>query len=187
MRQGDAVTRGRFESETERLELRRFSPEDASGFFALNQDPEVIRYTGDVAFLDERAAREFIAKYDHYERYGFGRWSVSLKESGEYLGFCGLKYSPAQDEVDLGFRFRRACWGRGIATEAGRECLRLGFERYDLQRIVGRAMAANPASLRVLEKLGMVQTNRFLQEGRTWIQYGIDRQRRSQHEAGGTS
>ena len=71
---------GKIESETERLELRRFSPEDALGFFTLSEDPEGIRYTGDVAFTDENEAREFTADYSHYSLYGYchgGRQGVT--------------------------------------------------------------------------------------------------------------
>ncbi len=161
------------ESMTERLELRRFSPDDAAGFFRLNEDPEVIRYTGDSAFADENAARDFILDYSHYSRHGYGRWSVYSKLSGQYVGFCGLKYSPEKNEVDLGFRILRKYWGKGYATEAGTESLRLGFHRYGLKKIVGRAMEANLASHRVLEKLKMTRADRFEEEGQIWIQYEI--------------
>ena len=73
-------------TETERLEFRKFSVEDAAGFFHLNNDPEVLRYTGDVAFVDESEARNFLLEYGHYALYDYGRWSVYLKETGKYLG-----------------------------------------------------------------------------------------------------
>jgi len=168
------MSTGEIESETERLELRRFSLGDAPGFFSLNEDPEVIRYTGDVAFADENEARNFILDYNHYSLHGYGRWSIFIKETGEYVGFCGLNYSLEKNEVDLGFRIRRAHWGSGIATEAGRESLRLGFERYGLKKIVGQAMNANLASRRVLEKLKMIETSQFEEGGHIWIQYEID-------------
>lgn len=164
---------GKLESETGRLELRRFSPDDALGLYLLNADPEVVRYTGDAAFANEDAARSFIESYRHYSQYGYGRWSIYLKETGDYAGFCGLKYSPAQDEVDLGFRILRTHWGKGLATEAGRESLRLGFERYGLKKIVGRAMESNYASHRVLKKLKMVETGTFVENGHTWIQFEV--------------
>lgn len=158
-------------TETERLEFRKFSAGDAPGFFELNNDPEVTRFTGDVAFADEAAAREFLVGYDHYARHEFGRWSLYLKGTGRYVGFCGLKYSPEKDEVDLGFRIGREHWGQGLATEAGRAALELGFERFGLRKIVGRAMAGNLASHRVLEKLGMRRVGRFEDSGQVWWQY----------------
>ncbi len=97
---------------TERLELRAFCASDAEGFYLLNMDPEVIKYTEDSPFKDVAAARRFIENYDHYEKFGFGRWSVYHKESNAYLGFCGLKYSPEKEEVDIGFRLPREYWAK---------------------------------------------------------------------------
>ena len=161
-------------AETERLELREFSVADATGFYRLNSDPEVMRDTGDQAFANENEARDFLSSYDHYTLYDYGRWSVYLKETGEYVGFCGLKYSPEKDEVDLGFRFMQDQWNKGLATEAARAALRLGFERFGLKKIVGRAMKDNLASNRVLEKLGMIRVGSFTENGRVWTQFEID-------------
>lgn len=157
--------------ETTRLILKRFSLVDAQGFYELNLDPEVLRYTGDVPFASVAEAEAFIHNYDHYECYGFGRWSVFLKDSSEYIGFCGLNYRPALGEVDLGFRLRRSQWGNGYATEAARGSLLYGFKEYALERIVARAMQENLASHRVLYKLGMHFEKTFEAEGDVWHQY----------------
>ena len=71
------------------------------------------------------------------------------------MGWCGLKYRPELDEVDLGYRYHKAFWGKGYATEAARASLEYGFNEAKLQRIVGRAEHANIGSLKVLEKCGM--------------------------------
>lgn len=160
-------------AETDRLLFREFSPGEAEAFYRLNDDPEVIKYTGDPPFRDAEEARQFLLNYDHYARHGFGRWSVYWKENGMYAGFCGLKYSLASDEVDVGFRFYRKYWNRGLATESALAALRLGFEKYHLQKIVGRAMKENRASHRVLEKLGMKQAKEFREDGNDWVQYEI--------------
>lgn len=142
--------------ETPRLLLREKSLEDAPFFVELNADPEVTRYTGDVAFKDLTEA-EAIVRYviAQYEANGYGRWLVSLKESGEPLGWCGLKYHNDSADTDLGYRFLRKHWGKGYATEAGKACLDYGFGPLGLKRIIGRADVANLASIRVLKKLGM--------------------------------
>jgi RimJ/RimL family protein N-acetyltransferase len=158
---------------TERLTLREFSPDEAAAIFALNADPEVVRYTGDRAFVDVEEARQLLTTYDAYQQRGYGRWSVYLSESDTYIGFCGLAYRPETDEVDLGFRFHRASWGNGYATEAGRAALALGFGRFGLDRIVGRAMEENLASHRVLTRLGMRRVTAFEREGHRWVQYEI--------------
>jgi RimJ/RimL family protein N-acetyltransferase len=161
---------------TQRLMFKKFSAADAQGFYELNLDPEVIRYTGDMPFLSIAEAEAFILSYDHYDRHGYGRWSVFLNDSSEYIGFCGLNYSQKKMEVDVGFRFIRAHWGKGYATEAARASLQHGFNEYGLDRIVGRAMKENAASLRVLEKLGMRFQKEFDEEGAVWVQYQIARQ-----------
>lgn len=159
--------------ETERLVLKKFSTADAQGFYELNIDPEVLRLTGDVPFASVAEAETFINNYNHYDRYGFGRWSVFLKDTGDYLGFCGLNYRPAVDEVDVGFRLRRSHWGKGYATEAASGSLAYGFKTYNLQKIVARAMKDNLASQRVLQKLGMRFQKTFEAEGTLWVQYEI--------------
>jgi RimJ/RimL family protein N-acetyltransferase len=158
---------------TERLTLREFSPADAEALYALNADPEVVRYTGDRAFYDVEEARQLLNSYDSYRLHGFGRWSVYLSETNEYIGFCGLAYRAETDEVDLGFRFHRSCWGNGYATEASQASLAIGFGQYGLDRIVGRAMEQNLASHRVLTRLGMRQVSAFEREGHVWVQYQI--------------
>jgi ribosomal-protein-alanine N-acetyltransferase len=139
---------------TERLGLRPFALEDAPGLFALNADPEVLRHTGDVPFADEQEAAAFILGYDHYEKTGFGRWTVVRLEDHSFLGWCGLKRHE-DGTVDLGFRFLRTEWNKGYATEAARACIEYGFTHLGLDRIIGRAAAKNKTSTRVLEKIGM--------------------------------
>jgi len=140
---------------TKRLRLRELNPADAPGFFELNNDPEVVKHTGDQPFFRLEDARAFLENYDQYRLYGYGRWAVILRETDEFIGWCGLKYSPALGETDIGFRFFRRHWGKGYATESAMASLELGFDRFGLKKIVGRAMEANIASVRVLEKIGM--------------------------------
>ena len=156
---------------TERLLLRELTPGDALLFYQLNEDPEVIRYTGDRAFRDEEEARVFLQAYDQYRLYGYGRWAVIRRSDRAFLGWCGLKYSPNLSETDLGFRLFRAHWGQGYGTEAAAACLRYGLLELKLPLIVGRVQKENLASIRVLEKIGMVYWKEFLFDGATGLYY----------------
>jgi len=160
---------------TARLVLKTFSVTDARAFFELNADPAVLRFTGDVSFPSVAEAEDFIRNYDHYARYGFGRWSVFLKASGEYPGFCGLSYQPALDEVDVGFRFVRRHWGKGFASESARGAVLHGFRICGRAKIVGRARQENFASHRVLLKLGQRWAKSIVMDGHTWDQYEVSR------------
>lgn len=141
--------------ETSRCYLRQLTIDDATHFYELNSNPEVIKYTGDNAFESIDAARQFLQNYNPYQKYGYGRWAVIDKKTNEFLGWCGLKYSPELNETDLGFRFFKKYWNQGYATETAKACLEYGFNQLHLTKIVGRAMEANVASVKVLEKIGM--------------------------------
>ncbi|MCZ2458638.1 MAG: GNAT family N-acetyltransferase [Chitinophagales bacterium] len=141
---------------TERLSLCSFTKEDASLIYELNLDPEVIRYTQDPV-TDLSHAQQILEQVilPQYDLYGYGRWAVYLKSSSEFVGWCGLKYIPQRDEIDLGYRFKKQYWGMGYATEAARACIRYGFDKRNIKKIVGRAAPENIASVQVLKKCGM--------------------------------
>lgn len=159
--------------ETARLLLRQFTPEDAEQMYLLNLDPEVIRYTGDAPFVSIEAAKKFLNNYDHYKRYGFGRWAVIRKSDQAWLGWCGLKYTESTWEHDIGFRLFKQYWGQGYATEAAKKCLEIGFAQFNMPFIVGRAMKANIGSVKVLEKIGMEWWKDFDFEGGEGVIYKV--------------
>ena len=142
--------------ETERLLLRTFTTEDARLIYELNKDPDVTRFTGD-PITDIAHARQVLEQVilPQYVLYNHGRWAVHAKPSLEFIGWCGLKKRPERNEIDLGYRCLKSTWGKGYATEAAFACIKYGFEKLGLKRIVGRAMPGNIASLKVLEKCGM--------------------------------
>jgi [ribosomal protein S5]-alanine N-acetyltransferase len=141
--------------ETSRTFLRPINVEDAEVFYALNLDPDVVRYTGDGPFESVEHARAFLAVYDQYEKYGVGRFAVIEKSTSKCLGWCGLKYHPEEEVYDLGYRFFKSYWNQGFASETAAKWLEYGFHELHLPRIVAHAMKANTASIRVFEKIGM--------------------------------
>jgi RimJ/RimL family protein N-acetyltransferase len=152
--------------ETERLLIREYIEEDAESFFKLNSDPEVLRFVPDKALLNVEQARKLLV--DHpiadYRKHGFGRGACILKSTGEQIGFAGLKYLEELGEVDVAYRLLPTYWGKGLATEAAVASVRYGFADLGLKRIVGLAMPANIASVRVLEKAGL----RYLETVSLW-------------------
>jgi ribosomal-protein-alanine N-acetyltransferase len=162
--------------ETPRLYLLEMTPDDAASAYLLNLDPEVIRYTGDDPFESIEEAKAFLESYSSYRTYGFGRWGVILKETDEYLGWCGLKYTPELDEFDIGYRFMKKFWGNGYATEAAEACLEVGFNQFNMKTIVGRALPENGASIRVLEKIGLSYLENRIEDGVEEVIYVIHKQ-----------
>lgn len=143
--------------ETQRLLFRLFTTEDAALVYTLNLDPEVTRFTHDPIEDIEQAATVLEKTIlPQYALYNHGRWAVHIRETGEFMGWCGLKYRAELNEIDLGYRFMKQYWGKGYATEAADASIRYGFEKLHLSRIVGRAEPGNTGSIRVLEKCGMI-------------------------------
>lgn len=145
-------------TETERLRLRRFTPEDAEETFRIQTDPINMRFMNrmpDSVEFDRYHLRRHIENY--YEVHGFGLWALVLKESRQLVGRCGFIFQPVEDrrEIEVSYLIDRPFCGRGLATEAARAAVRLGFEKYKFPRIVAMIDPRNVASVRVAEKVGL--------------------------------
>ena len=158
-------------AENENILLRTWLPEDALFFYHLNVDPDVMRYTGDPPFESVEDAKSFIARYLDFEHYGCGRWLVIQKESGEAIGWCGVKYHPVEKEYDLGFRLLKKYWNRGWASEAARLCLKYASDVMGLKVITAKAVDQNLASIRVLEKCGFIFLTTKPEDGFNWCHF----------------
>lgn len=172
--------------ETERLWLRELSLDDAPVMFELDSDPEVVRYLGraPLASVDESRQRIAERMLEDYARHGFGRWAMLLKAAspsgpdgnepgGAFVGVAGLKWLPELNEVDIGYGLLPRYWGRGLATEAARAALEYGFRSLGLSRIIGLVDAPHRASIRVLEKCGLVYEQVVEYRGQEVLQYAI--------------
>lgn len=81
--------------------------------------------------------------------------TIATTETDELVGLCGLVVQPAREDAEMWYMVDPRRWGQGIATQAARQLLDLGFEAYNLHRLWACCVPANPASARVLEKIGM--------------------------------
>src|SRR5690606_254622 len=108
---------------THRLILREILPTDLEGMFELDSDPEVHRFLGNqpVKTMEEsKALINYIRQ--QYIDHGIGRWAITDKQTGEFMGWTGLKFVTKEtnnhkDYYDLGYRLIKRFWGKGIATE----------------------------------------------------------------------
>lgn len=148
--------------ETPRLFLRRFTEEDSKLILELNSDPDIVKYVHEpVLQTEEEANRIIINNILPQYRNNLGRWAIHTKEGNDFIGWCGLKYLPEVDVIDLGYRLKKSAWGKGYATESAAHTLKYGFEYLHIKLITGRAHIENTASFKVLEKIGM----HFKEEG----------------------
>jgi RimJ/RimL family protein N-acetyltransferase len=154
--------------ETERLVLRRFTPEDVELVTALDADPRVMRYINGGRPTPHDEIRDdylpaWLAYYERGERYGF--WAAIEKATGTFLGWFHLRPEPGgeDDEPELGYRLSAAAWGRGFATEGSRALIRRAFQELGARRIYATTMVVNVASWRVMEKAGLRYVRTFHQ------------------------
>jgi [ribosomal protein S5]-alanine N-acetyltransferase len=142
--------------DTGRLFLRRFTLDDLPAFHELCSRPEIIRYAQSkpLGSLEEARSMMHAAPFHDYATYGYGRFACVWKESGDVIGFSGVKYVPEIGETELGYRFLPEFWGRGLATEAGQASIEFARSELGLQRLVAMVHPDNHASASVLRKLG---------------------------------
>jgi len=159
---------------TERLTMHAMTEDDAEAFFRLNSNAEVMRFTHEPLMQSVEEARDAIASYPDFDRYGYGRWGCFLKTGGPTIGFCGLKFLPEFDAVDIGYRLMPEYWGRGLATEAARATIAFGFATLKLDQIIALTIKENIGSIRVLEKIGMRGDGTVEYDGVCPLKYVID-------------
>jgi RimJ/RimL family protein N-acetyltransferase len=104
---------------------------------------------------------------DHWERHGFGYWSVARREDGHILGFSGLQRLVVEDRqvLNLYYRYRPEAWGAGYATEAARAARELARQRLAGEELVALVRDINAPSARVAERLGLVADERLIDHG----------------------
>lgn len=148
--------------QTPRLILRQFTEADAPLILSLNSDPEIVKYVHEPTLKSEEQAEKILIDIilPQYKK-KLGRWAIHIKDNMDFIGWCGLKYRPEIDEIDLGYRLMQKAWSKGYATEAAQASLEHGFTELNLKLITGRAHIENLASIKVLEKIGM----NFIGEG----------------------
>lgn len=142
--------------ETERLIIRKFTPEDTEKLIELRTDPEVNLYLGGTAKQNAEAiAKRMLVYIETYEKFGFGVCAMIWKETGEMCGWSGLMPLEDTGKIEVGYGMAKKFWRRGIGFECAKAWLEFGFTKTDLERIVAIAVPENTGSWRIMEKLGM--------------------------------
>ena len=143
---------------TDRLVLRRPALQDLEFLVQLDNDADVMRFiNGGIPVDRDEYERTLLPTFLAEQTHPFGFWMAEL--DAITAGWISLRSMP-QNEAELGYRFSTDFWGLGLATEAARELIGLGFST-NIQTIVATTYEHNTASQRVLEKLGFSLVERF--------------------------
>jgi ribosomal-protein-alanine N-acetyltransferase len=142
--------------ETERLVLRPLSTHEVDSLHRISNEPNVRLYLWDNEHISEATIKSFIAQSDRmFSKERIGLFGVRMRRREDLLGFCGFVRLGGMQEPELWYELTQKVWGRGIATEAARACVRYAFEEVGMKRVIAGVDAPNTASLRVIEKLDM--------------------------------
>ncbi|MGD7706533.1 GNAT family N-acetyltransferase [Microlunatus sp. Y2014] len=167
--------------DTERLRLRPFIDADADALYALQSDPDAMRYWDSPPWSDRAAIPRFFASCRQMSESGSGvRVAIERTTEPGLIGWCTFNsWNPDFRSASLGYAISPTAWGRGYATESARAVLDWAFATLDLNRVQAETDTRNLASARVLEKLGFVREGTLRQDcivngdvSDTWV-YGL--------------
>jgi len=143
--------------QTERLVLRPFAADDAEAVTALVGAREVAATTLSIPHpYDRSMAEAWIATHEGAFERGESRvFAVTLRTDGTLVGCVGLAIDQEHRRAELGYWTGTPYWGHGYCTEASAAAVRHAFEVMGLHKVFARHLVRNPASGRVMQKLGM--------------------------------
>lgn len=140
--------------EIERLILRPVTLADAEAMFAYVSDEENTRWN----FLNNKTLEETKAAIKNiYLKRPLGLYGIALKGINAFIGTIDLMNFLDEKMAELGYIINKKYWNQGLATEASQKLIALGFEKLGLEEMHGYCALNNPASARILEKLGMIE------------------------------
>ena len=150
--------------ESERLGFRNWIKEDLNSIAELNADVEVMEYFPNPLTRNETAS--FLERLQkHYSKRGYNYFATEILATGEFIGFIGLEYQNYESDctpaTDIGWRLKKAAWGKGLATEGAIRCLKYGFNELKLDKIIATCTLNNSNSENVMKKIGMTKMGQF--------------------------
>lgn len=155
------------EIRTRRLVLRRIQPADADAFVAVHSAPEAYPHDARFRRTPDQALELLEWFCRHWADDGIGYWTIRLAESGEVIGFGGVRHSEEEGEpvLNLAYRFWPSAWGNGYAPEMAEAAVRWASQHRPDRPVLIVTDADNAPSVRVAEKLGFARHLERLRDG----------------------
>lgn len=156
--------------ETEQLGLREITMRDFDIWHRILSDSETMQYYPRP--FDEDRTKSWIERnIEYYKKYGFGLWGVILKETGEFIGDCGITlqniYKDGNLLPEIGFHIDKRFWRKGYASQAAKACLNYVFQNTSYDEIYCYQKWINIPSRKTAEKIGMSLRKEYTDEVNT--------------------
>jgi ribosomal-protein-alanine N-acetyltransferase len=161
---------------TARLVGERLRESDLPEFVRIFQDPEVTATLGGSS-SDELIAQFLAVQIEHWDRYGFGVYTLRDIADGAFVGYAGLRHIVVggNDEVEIMYGLHARYWKKGLTTEFSRELKTLALETLALPNVVAFTLPTNIGSRRVMEKIGLVYERDVEWKGKPHVFYRAKR------------
>ena len=121
--------------ETNRLIIEHFKDCDIFDWAKIESDADVRRFVDRKVLSFEEAKKYVEMNIRQYQKIGYGRYAVRLKEKGNLIGMCG--FLKENYGIDFGYRYSKVVWGKGLGFEAAKTVLNYGFSELGLEKVVG--------------------------------------------------
>lgn len=142
-----------------RLTGRQPAPSDRDAVLRIYGDARTSALSPLAPLTSAAAARDLLRAWaTHWQQHGLGTWAITTHEAPDtVVGFGGLTWRDfgGEQHPNLWYRFAPEAWGQGYATEFATAVLQHASTLGGLREVHALVQAANPASIRVLEKLGL--------------------------------
>ena len=141
---------------SERLTFREYTMADLDVLYAILSDPETMQYYPK-PYDREGCVRWIRWNLDNYETYGFGLWALVLKETGEFVGDCGITMQMIDGEQlpEIGYHIRKDLWRKGLGSEAAKAVRDWAFAHTDFDALYSYMNEQNLPSRKTAEAMGM--------------------------------
>lgn len=156
--------------QTPRLILRPFKMSDAPVISELANDKEIVTNTQNLPYpYEEYMAEDWISHHAIlFNENKFLNLAVVQRKKNLVMGAIGLEFSMQHDNAELGYWLGRPYWGQGYATEAAKRLLHYAFAELKLHRVHSIHLSINPASGRILQKIGMTHEGCMREHIKKW-------------------
>ena len=163
--------------ETERLILREYTMDDFNALYEILSDPETMSHYPKP--YDQKGTTRWLTwSLDNYVKYGFGLWAIELKETGRFIGDCGITMQKIDGEIlpEVGYHIHKDFWRQGYAKEAAAACRDWLFRNTSFDTAYSYMTCSNIGSYSTAASIGMKRLKAFDDQGVPHYAYAITRE-----------